>query len=52
MKKHQPKNVQRPNDLLQDEWKNIEQSVLEKLVDSVPSRLRACIKANGHPTRY
>ena len=52
VKKHQPKNAQQLKDLLQDEWKNIEHSVLEKLVDSVPSRLRECIKANGYPTRY
>ena len=52
MKKHQVKIAQQFKDLLQDEWKNIEHSVLEKVVDPVLSQLRECIKANGHPTRY
>ena len=52
MNKHQVKITQQLKDLLQDEWKNIEHSVLEKLVDSVLSHPRECIKANGHPTRY
>ena len=52
VKKYQPKNAQQLKDLLQDEWKNIEHCVLEKLVDSVSSRVRECIKANGYPTRY
>ena len=46
------KNAQQPKDLLQDEWKNTEHSVLEKLVDSVLSRLWERINANGCPTRY
>ena len=50
MKKHQVKIAQQLKNLLQDEWKNIEHSVLEKLVDSVLIQLRECIKANGHPT--
>ena len=46
------KNAQQLKDLLQDEWKNTEHFVLEKLVDSVLSRLRECINANGCPTRF
>ena len=52
VKIHQLKNAQQLKDLLQDEWRNIEHSILEKLVDSVLSRLREQIKANGYPNRY
>ena len=52
VKKHQVKIAQQLKNLLQDEWKNIEHSVLEKLVDSVLIQLRECIKANGHPIWY
>ena len=37
---------------LMEEWNKIELSVLEKLVDSVPSRLNECIKMKGYATRY
>ena len=37
---------------LMDEWNKIKLSVLEKLVDSVPSRLNECIKMKGYATRY
>ena len=39
VKKHQPKNLQELELQLTQEWNNIELSVLEKLVDSVGSRL-------------
>ena len=35
-----------------EEWSKIELFVLEKLVDSVPSRLNECIKMKGYATRY
>ena len=37
VKKHQPKNLQELELQLTQEWNNIELSVLEKLVDSVPN---------------
>ena len=37
---------------LTQEWNNIELSVLEKLVDSVPSLLYECVKMKGYPTKY
>ena len=37
--------------LLIQEWNKIELPVLEKLVDSVPSRLYECIKMKGYPTK-
>ena len=38
--------------LLIQEWNKIELPVLEKLVDSVPSRLYECIKMKDYPTKY
>ena len=37
---------------LTQEWNNIELSVLERLVDSVDSRLYECVKMKGYPTKY
>ena len=34
------------------EWHKVELLVLEKLVDSVPSRLYECIKMKGYPNKY
>ena len=52
VKRHQPKNLQELELQLTQEWSNIELSVLEKLVDSVASRLYECVKMKGYPTRY
>ena len=50
--KHQPKNITELELLLIQEWNQIELPVLEKLVDSVPSRLYECIKLKAYPTKY
>ena len=52
LKKHQPKNKQELEALLKQEWQEIELPVIQKLVDSVPSRLLQCIKIKGYATRY
>ena len=52
VKKHQPKNLEELELQLTQEWNNIELSVLEKLVDSVLSRLYKCVKMKGYPTKY
>ena len=52
VKKHQPKKVEEEELQLTQEWNNVELSVLEKLVDSVPSRLHECVKMKGYPTKY
>ena len=52
IKKHQPKNMTELQLLLIQEWNKIELPVLDKLVDSVPSRLYECIKMKGYPTEY
>ena len=52
VKKHQPKNLRELELQLTQKWNNIELLVLEKLVDSVPSRLYECVKMKGYPTKY
>ena len=52
MRNHQPKNLEELELQLTQEWNNIELSVLEKLVDSVASRLYECVKMKGYPTKY
>ena len=52
VKKHQLKNIRQLQILLKDEWNQIEPTVFQKLVDSVPNRLQECIKMKGYPTRY
>ena len=52
VKKHHSKNKIDLALHLMKEWKKIEFSVLEKLVDSVPSRLDECTKMKDYATRY
>ena len=52
VEKHQPKNLEERELQLTQEWNNIELSVLEKLVDSVASRLYECVKMKGYPIKY
>ena len=52
VKKHQPKNLQELELQLAQEWSNIELSVLEKLVESVASRLYEYVKMKGYPTKF
>ncbi|GFW65152.1 transposable element Tcb2 transposase [Trichonephila clavipes] len=47
--------IKTKNDLkkaLLEEWQKIPSSVTQNLVKSVPSRLKAVIKAKGYPTNY
>ena len=37
---------------LKEEWEKIPLEVTKKLVDSMPQRLTAVIKAKGGPTKY
>ena len=52
VKKHQPKNLQKVELQLTQEWNNIQLSVLEKLVDSLASGLYECVEMKGYPTKY
>lgn len=37
---------------IRNEWNKIEKSTLENLVNSIPRRMKACIRAKGGPTKY
>ena len=50
--KHHSKNKTELTLHLMEEWNKIELSVLEKLVDSVPSRLNECNRMKYYATRY
>ena len=52
LKKRQSKNRQELVNLLMEEWNKTETSVLEKLADSVPSRLYECIRVKSYLTKY
>jgi transposase len=52
LQKHHPKNRQELVNVLMDEWNKVEPRVLEKFVDSVPSRLYECVRAKSYPTKY
>ena len=39
-------------DALQEEWQRLEPATYAKLVQSMPRRVNAVIRANGNPTRY
>ena len=52
LKKHQSKYRQELENLLMKEWNKTEIPVLEKLADSVPSRLYECIRVKSYPTKY
>lgn len=50
--KPRPKNKNELITVLKEEWLNIENNYLEKLVNSMPSRIEAVIENKGNPTRY
>ena len=52
LKKKQSKSQSELKESLIEVWHGIELSTLEKLIDSVPSRLNDVIRIQGHPTRY
>jgi len=47
-----PKNSQELEIALQEEWSNIPEEVYNKLIESMPRRIEACISNNGWPTEY
>ena len=51
LKKRQPRNRQELENILMEEWNKIEISVLEKLVNLLPTRLYKCIRVKGYPTK-
>ena len=51
-KSRNPSNKDELFEMLKKEWCNIPVSTLMKLVDSMPRRCSAVIKAKGYPTKY
>ena len=47
-----PSSLSELEALLHQEWLNIESSILQNLVESMPRRVRAVISASGGPTKY
>lgn len=47
-----PQNKEELWQILQKEWHNIDISVYQNLVDSMPRRVAAVIKSKGYPTKY
>ena len=52
VRKHEAKNLEEVELQLTQEWNNNVLSVLEKLVDSLASRLYECVKMKGYPSKY
>ena len=47
-----PKNKEKLWQRLQEEWLQIDNSVIQTLVDSMPRRVAAVIDSKGSPTKY
>ena len=47
-----PKNVNELKVALKEEWENLDNSVFEKVVVSMPRRINAVLAARGGPTKY
>lgn len=47
-----PQNLDQLYGHIQEEWGQIPQRVLNNLVESIPRRIQAVIKAKGHSTKY
>ena len=47
-----PKNKEELWQILQEEWSQINNNVIQSLVDSMPRRVTAVIDNKGHPTKY
>ena len=54
LKKHavHPKNKSELEVAVKEEWLKIPYKTLEKLIESMPRRIEACISNDGWPTRY
>ena len=47
-----PKNLRELEEILQEEWRKIPYEIYNKLIESMPHRIEACIKSQGLPTEY
>ncbi|GFY57171.1 transposable element Tcb1 transposase [Trichonephila inaurata madagascariensis] len=52
VQKHKIKNRTNLKQVFQEEWDNISSDTTKKLVESVPRRSEAIIKAEGHVIKY
>jgi transposase len=50
--KPRPKNKNELIQVVRQEWNNINNNILVKLIESMPRRVKAVIKNNGNPTKY
>ncbi len=48
----QPTNLQQLRDAIMSIWTNISEEYFQHLVESMPWRIKAVLKAEGGPTRY
>ncbi len=48
----QPINLQQLRDAIMSIWTKISEECLQHLVESMPRRINAVLKAKGGPTRY
>ncbi len=48
----QPTNLQQLRDAIMSIWIKISEEYFQHLVESMPQRIKAVLKANGGPTRY
>jgi DDE superfamily endonuclease len=46
------KNINELKTVLKEEWENFDNSVLERVVASIPKRINAVLEANGQATKY
>uniref|UniRef100_A0A914DFX0 Tc1-like transposase DDE domain-containing protein n=1 Tax=Acrobeloides nanus TaxID=290746 RepID=A0A914DFX0_9BILA len=49
------RNISNKNELfhvLQEEWTRIPMDTIQGLIESIPHRMNAVIKAKGYPTKY
>jgi len=47
-----PKNKEELWEILQTEWHNINASIYQNLVNSMPNGIAAVIQSKGNPTKY
>jgi hypothetical protein len=49
---NRPQNLIQLHDAVSVAWDGVPQSYIRNLYESMPQRMRDCIKAHGYPTRY
>ena len=52
VRKTKPRNLNHKFEILKQAWERIDTKVLDKLIQSMPRRMKAVIDSNGWPTKY